>query len=226
MATVASVTLIWSLITTTFGPTGTLSVYTLFGGLWIVWTGLALSPCIFLYVSLDFLYHHTVGDRLPVTSPDIAALWLFALTLSQRWRSRPFRPSGSRWLLAVIVLLLASLSALSQLDVGGRSVWLGREFLGVTLVWALLLHHVCYQTASKHDAYWCGLVLTGLSLLATVAVAAMGLPDEPDRGVSATFLTYGYIPSIFLPIVVMPHYLAWQKLNVDGYQRMRERMSW
>ncbi len=222
IAVLACVTILWPLHVLTSDSEATLSISKLFLALWVVWTGLAFSPCILLYIILGFIYHHTVAGHFPITSSDICALWLFALTLFQRWRSRPLQPRGGRWLLALIVLLLISSAALSQLEPGRYSIWIGREVLGVTLVLTLLLHHVFYHSSSKQDAYRCGVFLTGFALLSTAAVATMGLPDEPALGVTATFLTFGYAPSLFLPIVVLPHYLAWQKYSATAHRRSRK----
>ena len=213
---------IWVLHTLLTPWDNPLGILELLNGIWVAWSGLAMAPAVLLSHIIAGGLKFSGYQLYPLNGADLCILWLGAMVIYQWRRIQPNRGANSRRPLTIITVLLLGLSALSRFESGSYGLWAAREALGLAVLLGLLKLHVRAGTVPRRDAVLLGVVSIGLTLLMAVVVSQTGFPYISVPDATAALLTFGYVPSVVLPLIVLPIFLTWQKENEPHYRRSRK----
>jgi len=199
-------------------------VLELLNAIWVAWSGLAMAPAVLLSHIIEgglpfFGYQH-----YPLNGADLCVLWLGGMVVYQWRRNLQRRKMDTRRPLAITMVLLLGLSVLSRFELGGYTLWAAREAMGLAVILGLLKLHVRAGTVPKRDAVLLGAITVGLTFGMAAIVAQTGFPHQPVSDTTAALLTFGYVPSVFLPMVVLPVFLTWQQEIESPYRRSKKEM--
>jgi hypothetical protein len=194
-----------------------------------LWVGLALAPplILFLPMVLGLMY---VGLALgefgilfaSMSYADAAATWLLFILTYQQFCWRRTHAAEAALVLLTAMTILAGLLGLSRINIDSYGFWILRETLGVALILLWLTNLVRSNIFPVRGAYTSGAILISLSIILGLVFATTGIPNEPSQEVTAACLTLGYVPSLVLPIVVLPSYLRWHHARLLHLRRSGE----
>ncbi|MBX3176119.1 MAG: hypothetical protein KF886_02040 [Candidatus Hydrogenedentes bacterium] len=184
---------------------------------WVGWISVALGQgLVFGLIAIGVLHstHGNVYDSL------LAPFGLTGLLLPILLQAKPIARASRAALpvaLAGIAFAGAGMFVLPTLDIPPPYPILLREILGAALVLGLLYPLIVMKVIPARMARAiCALLAAGVLAIALVT-STIGPISAPGPGILSTYMEFGILAPLLLPVVMMPHFLRLREMVKDRW---------
>ncbi len=212
----------WSILT---GGDTYAGLTTLLLMLWAGWSGLGMGMA-FVLLLFPWMYMEEASwPALEFAAVCVFGIFLTAAILLATYPNQRRYTPGVCLALAAALAVVAGNFALLYAATGPAPNALSREVLGTILVLAFTYHHVeLGRIPARAGWKLAGLLL--FSAMAACAFHALAPPDKTTPSIAAVLFTLGVVPPVFLPFLIQPQFMAWQRFSIEFQKNWKRSAQW
>lgn len=193
--------------------------------LWSGWVGLVLGATYYLSAMISDIFFSLREPQTEV-SVLLETILLSAFVLAINRTTNRRVGASTLACLAAAALVVAGHAAMARYPLTPQLHWFCREALGTALVLAMLHHYTRAGVLPGKVSRLLTRSLLAGAFSTCIYVFLFGTPLEPVRGILPIYLALGVVPPMFLPLMVIPHLVCWNRNHAAWGARLRRNVPW